>query len=167
MQRKNAQKQIFLICEECKNPFPKLKKEYDRQKKNGKECRFCNRKCSNRFLQRRDKNEPFRFAFTQCKRSAKSKNLNLDISWEYLKEIWASQNGRCAYTKVEMTLPTYKHEHNLRKASVDRIDPDKGYERGNIEWVTVFVNLGKNGFSKDEVLSLLEDSKNNMGRGTA
>jgi len=83
--------------------------------------------------------------------------MNIDAN--YLKELWNKQHGICPYTGIPMLLPrNTKHDPSLRslkKASLDRIDSAKGYVKGNVEFVCMFVNLAKNSFPRQEVKEFL------------
>ena len=48
-----------------------------------------------------------------------------------------------------------KREKRPELCSLDRIDPNKGYIKGNVEFVCLFINLGKTNFSKEQVVSFL------------
>lgn len=81
---------------------------------------------------------------------------NLDVM--YLKELWDNQDGICPYTGIKMVLPQTSaewHIHSLKKASLDRIDPSKDYERGNVEFVCLAINLAKNSFTREEMKEFL------------
>lgn len=41
----------------------------------------------------------------------------------------------------------------MRPASLDRIDSDKGYIEGNVQWLHKWVNLMKSDFTQDEFLN--------------
>ena len=43
-----------------------------------------------------------------------------------------------------------------QQASIDRIDPSKGYSPDNIEFVCLAVNYAKNGYGKDEMMKFFE-----------
>lgn len=86
----------------------------------------------------------------------------------YLENLWASQNGRCAYTRRPMTLPTVPHNSGRNftfpkginmayAASLDRIDSSQGYVAGNVQFVCRFINLGKQGLSDEQVREFVED----------
>lgn len=118
----------------------------------------------------KDELSPFRFFFTKCKSRKKHYDLEFDLSLEDLKQLWESQNGTCPYSKLKMILPEstnhYQTVHSLKKASLDRIDSDKGYVRGNVEFVCLAVNLAKNNFTKKEATSFFNEvaSIENGGR---
>jgi hypothetical protein len=104
-----------------------------------------------------DELSPFRY-FTQ-KIEGKSKKYGeiSDIDLNFLKELWHKQNGKCAYTGIDMKLPRNCHEtvNSPMRASLDRIDSSRGYFKDNVEFVCQFINLGKNTFSKKEIKKFL------------
>ena len=55
----------------------------------------------------------------------------VEITPEILKEMWEIQKGRCAYTNIELHLPTHtsasRKAQPLNAASLDRIDNNRGY----------------------------------------
>ena len=83
----------------------------------------------------------------------------MNLTPEYLKEVWDKQNGICPYTQIKMKLEKEGELNKPHSASVDRIDSSKGYEVGNVEFVCYFVNLGKSNFSKSEVSKFLKEIK--------
>lgn len=79
----------------------------------------------------------------------------MDITPEYLKQLWDSQHGICPYTGFDMELIG----NSLNQASLDRIDSTKGYIKGNVEFVCLFINLAKNKFPKEDVQEFIERLK--------
>jgi hypothetical protein len=81
------------------------------------------------------------------------------ITLEDLEEIWNKQNGLCAYTKLPLVLVTHtnprKDVPKWNLASVDRIDSSKGYEKDNIQFVSVTINYAKNNMSHDDMIKFL------------
>lgn len=162
MDRQNKKQFVQLTCVKCQASFSKEKKEYDRQVKRKGNCNFfCNRQCAG-FLQESKPGAHFQFILKACLASAKRKNLEFNLTKEYLKSLWEKQSGKCAYTGIQLEPPTHKYLQSPRKGSLDRIDSSKGYIKGNVEYVCVFVNLGKNGFSKESVQSILTESQNRV-----
>ena len=45
------------------------------------------------------------------------------------------------------------------KASLDRIDPSIGYVQGNVEFVCYCVNVMKNDFTKDQMITFINQIK--------
>jgi hypothetical protein len=158
---KGGKQIIVLKCCACGNSFGKEKKEFTRQTKKGNNNFYCDSKCAGKVHQSTEK-APFDFMATNAKRNAKGRNFEFNISSSYLEKVWLDQKGKCSYTGVDLILPTYKHFSSPRKASLDRIDSSKGYIEGNVEFVCIFVNLGKNGFKKEDILSILHQFKNGV-----
>lgn len=46
------------------------------------------------------------------------------------------------------------------KASLDRIDPNKGYIIGNVEFVCYCINVMKNDFTKEQMIDFINNIKN-------
>jgi hypothetical protein len=94
---------------------------------------------------------------------SKSQKTEFNITPEYLKKIWKKQKGVCPYSKQKMELLDChkrrlmigKRKH-LRVASLDRIDPNKGYIRGNVEFVCIPVNSAKSTYTKEETMEFFD-----------
>lgn len=96
--------------------------------------------------------------FTQIKRNAKHRNLTFNVPIQYLWDLFIQQEQKCALSGVEITL-SKSYANKIRKgrtkgraiyetASVDRINSNKGYEKGNVQWVHKTVNLMKNNLNQ-------------------
>ncbi len=124
-----------------------------------KGCRSCSIKDNPRKLD--ISLSPFRWIkhCIQIRSHQMEKETNLDL--QYLKELWDSQNGICPYTGIKMILPEYKRKGRKREnmlpyqASLDRINSNLGYIKGNVEFVCLSINYGKNGFSKQQMIDFL------------
>jgi len=84
-----------------------------------------------------------------------NKEKELEISPQYLKEIWEKQEGKCPYSGVKLLLQekrSNKHPRNPYNASIDRINNNKGYVPGNIEFVSLMAQYAKNTFTKEELI---------------
>ena len=178
-------KTITQECCVCQHKFEMEIKYYNRNlKKNRKSC--CSRKCgsvigasvmkNNPTLNKHNRYDiikhsgnklnvysPFRKFLNVCKTRSKKNNSVCDLDVEYLLNLWNSQNKKCPYTGLEMILPTssssFHNEKSLKKASLDRIDSSKGYIKGNVEFVTQFINLAKNDYSKSDVTNIIDEIK--------
>lgn len=155
---------VTLVCDGCGSEFKKRKAEVKRQRKKNPERKFyCSMSCySNsegkynlgsrlgagipeKFLGRgrpTDEFSPFRYYMNK----ARNRKHATDLDLPYLKELWDSQEGRCALSGMEMTLPVNttafdRDKHNPWKASLDRIDCSKGYLKGNVRFVTSMANF--------------------------
>ena len=121
-------------------------------------CRKCGRK--NNYPDKRknrgffDKNGMHRVWLTSIKDNLVrgSKTIECSITLDDLYKALKKQNFKCSYTGIDLkVINTLKSESN---ASVDRIDSDKGYEVGNIQWVYKPINIMKNGLSDSDFRNL-------------
>ena len=158
--RLNQKKYVNVQCFKCGALFDKEEKEHRRRVKlaKGDIHFYCDRACAG-FVKESKPDAPFKLILRGCIKSANIKKMKCNLTKEFLISLWESQKGKCSYTGITLHLPTYKHEKSPRKASLDRIDSSKGYEQGNVEYVCVFVNLGKNGYSRESIKSILKESK--------
>ena len=78
--------------------------------------------------------------------------LDITIDFDYLWGLWETQDGKCALSKLPMV-----HEfNNLCSISVDRVDSELGYAKGNVQLVCKWVNLAKGSHSNIEFGELLD-----------
>jgi len=92
---------------------------------------------------------------------AKKRNKHFDITLEDLKNQWEKQKGICPYTGWRMTnapcqSPEKKIERTPNRASLDRIDSNKGYTVDNIQFVSLMAQYAKNSFSEEELFTFCE-----------
>ena len=147
----------------------KAKSEYERNIRLDKK-NFCSRSCAARYNNshranpnhnisqysnnHRDEFTPFRYSLRCAKRRYKGCTLTL----EDLQEQWELQQGVCPYTKLRLTLPENGNVNTLDvtiRASLDRIDSDKPYEVGNIQFISTPINYMKNTMSDEQTREYL------------
>ena len=93
--------------------------------------------------------------FGHYKKGAKKRNIEFNVTIEYLWDVYIKQNKKCPYTGVELILsPKTSDNRTPENASLDRIDSSKGYIEGNVQWVLKKVNNMKNDMSHDEFIEL-------------
>lgn len=92
----------------------------------------------------------------RAKQKKKSKNrengIEFNVSIEYLWQLFLDQNAKCAISGLPITLSKSRKTKEARKlqtASLDRIDCDKGYIEGNLQWVHRDINLMRNTMSME------------------
>ena len=80
----------------------------------------------------------------------------VDITIDYIWELFLYQNKKCALSGVDLFLPKNNSKSELKKAnaSIDRIDSSLGYVKGNVQWVTKTINIMKNTMSQEEFISV-------------
>jgi hypothetical protein len=76
------------------------------------------------------------------RRSAKIRNLKLDIDKEYILKLYKKQKGLCYWYKFKME-PSTISRYPLQP-SIDRIDNKMGYTKDNVVLCCLMANLGRN-----------------------
>jgi hypothetical protein len=76
-----------------------------------------------------------------------------DFDVPYLVELYARQLGRCWWTGIELNLEMMG---KLDSVSLDRLNNDKGYLKGNVVLVTRAVNLARNTASPEEIADYIQ-----------
>ncbi len=86
------------------------------------------------------------------KSKAKYRNLDFKISIKESWNLFVKQKGLCALTGVSIKLRVNKGKEYT--ASLDRINNNKGYVKGNIQWVHKDINWMKGTFSQKQFIEL-------------
>lgn len=164
---KQNRKLISILCDCCGKEFQKPLSEYNRNVLKNR-SNYCSRSCSGKSCNKNGKNlgnpkslprnprldkySKFRYYY----RNAKRRDKNFNLTLEYLEKIWNSQMGKCPYTGINLQLSTYNKNHNnpIYTASLDRIDSNKGYEIGNVQFVSTCINYMKHNMSHEDTLKL-------------
>ena len=123
-------------------PIFVTKREFERKKQlriNRKIKKF---KDFNYFVKRR---------FKLAQGRAKRKKIKFSITEEYLKSIYPS-DGLCPVFGVKMEALGDR----INSASLDRIDNERGYEVGNVNWICMRANRVKGTATDEEILALAE-----------
>lgn len=119
-----------------------------------------NRKCEECGNRRFGKNNPTFAGFEEIrgnwpeyltKRNKKLGFEDSDVDFKYLWELFLLQNRKCALSGLDLTFHGNRKSYGgfERTASLDRIDSDQGYYKGNIQWVHKHVNIMKNKYSQE------------------
>lgn len=102
--------------------------------------------------------------FLAARDRAKKKNLPFNITKDYLKKLWDEQNGKCAVSGIEMTYSICEGR-TPTNVSIDQINPNNGYTKGNIQLVCMAVNQIKSDLQMDDVYrfckAILENKERN------
>jgi hypothetical protein len=166
-------KTITVRCEHCSSEFQKPINEYNRRKKK-KSRLFCSRKCSGQVVSKynlllANANGQYdisvhanncRDEFTGIRshlRRAKQRFKDVEVSLQDLKDVWEDQCGMCPYTGMELLHPKHNGINDpILTASLDRIDSNRGYVRGNVQFVSMAINYAKNKMSHNDMVRLCE-----------
>lgn len=87
---------------------------------------------------------------------AKKRDLEFSITKEYAWKIFLEQGRKCVFTGVSLTMEGNPKKYGTDKgnASIDRIDSDKGYIEGNIQWVDKKINASKWTMNNQEFITM-------------
>jgi hypothetical protein len=129
------------------------------------ECKECKR---DRTYKKRDKDrETIQWALNiiikQLSQWAKKRNIDFKISVDDLLESREKQDGKCYYTWYDMKywFIYYKEwkesDKTKRQLSCDRLDNNRGYEKGNVVLCCTIANKMKNTLSKKEFYQICKD----------
>lgn len=88
-------------------------------------------------------------AISKLIRDAKLREIEFNLTLEYLDTLLKNQKMKCALTGIELTTD-YK---NLT-ASLDRISSDKGYIIGNVQWVHKDINMMKKHYDEEYFIKM-------------
>jgi hypothetical protein len=107
----------------------------------------------------RHRNKPYLKIIRDSRARAKRKNVKFTLTRKWAEQVWT---GNCQLTGIPFEEPNHKNAHAY-SASVDRIDPDKGYVPENCRFILNCINSFKGKLSDEEVLNLaqalISDSK--------
>lgn len=87
------------------------------------------------------------------RQSAKNRNLQFELTAEFIYNLWLKQDKKCFYSGREISF-------SPKTASVDRIDSTRGYTVDNVTLVHKMVNIIKMSKTHDEFLSLIHKIRN-------
>ena len=130
------------VCLDCSLLHSKSKPDY-KKKRNERVARF---------------RKTFRGGISQrmmaCKQRAVQQKLPFDIDMLFLIELWEEQEGKCALSGRPIHIG---NSDWWSRASIDKIEPDKGYVKGNVQFLSMQVNYAKNNMNNEEFIKLCKD----------
>jgi len=156
-----------IFCEDRKEYCVKVKCNCDRKTERYVSCRKlkagiswgcdCVRRKSNSHFWKGVGDIPGRY-LNRMKNNAKMGGIEVSVNDEYLWKLFKRQNGKCALTGLEIYFGGRNSEKEEKKddttASLDRIDSNRGYVKGNVWWVHKDINIMKNDFSVEKFKEL-------------
>jgi hypothetical protein len=93
-----------------------------------------------------------RTLFHRIQREAKIREIEFDLTIEYLWKLFLTQDKKCALSGETIDFGFKRADSNT--ASLDRIDSDGGYIVGNVQWLHKDVNQMKIDFDEQRFLEL-------------
>lgn len=103
--------------------------------------------------------------YRRIKQGVKDRDIEFDISLEYILDLYEKQNRKCAYSNLDISFAkTWNRQEysNQMTVSLDRINSENGYIKGNVQWVHKDINLMKWKFSEERFLELCRLIVNNL-----
>lgn len=95
--------------------------------------------------------------FSSLYNLAKHRGIEFSLTKEYIWNLFLEQNRQCIYSGLEIKFVNqYRENKSNRTASLDRIDSNKGYIEGNVQWVHKDVQFMKYTLSEQRFLELVE-----------
>lgn len=91
--------------------------------------------------------------FGHIKHGAKKRNLEFNVTKEYVWNLFLEQKGMCAISGIEIIFPRYPDKEETT-ASLDRKDNSKGYIEGNLHWVHKEINRARLDLSLERFIEL-------------
>jgi dCMP deaminase len=98
------------------------------------------------------------------KQNAIKRNLEFNVSPEFLWELFLKQNKKCALTGDDICFTENRNASLYRyetTASLDRIDSKKGYTEENVRWVHKYINRMINIHEDKEFIKICKKVVNN------
>jgi len=86
--------------------------------------------------------------------SSKQKNLSFDITIEYIAKLIEEQDFRCYLTGWKIEFGSSYSKKIRQTASIDRVDSNKGYIKGNVKWIHSDINRIKINMPLDYFLEM-------------
>lgn len=96
--------------------------------------------------------------FSMLKYGAIKRNLEFNITQQYVWDLFINQNGLCKLSGYPISLSTKTKksspDYSSFNASLDRIDSNKGYVEGNVQWVHKDINKLKNNLNEIDFIEM-------------
>ena len=129
-------------CSKCSSIFPNTFEFFDKsslgQKGLRADCRKCRLEYSQKFSEKRWAYQ----LYSNARQSSNKNGFDIDIDEKYILDLYKYQNGRCYWLGVDMQ-PSTKTKYPFQP-SLDRLDRNKGYIRGNVVLCCFVANFGRN-----------------------
>lgn len=103
------------------------------------------KKCIKEWQQKAREDQPIKFLIKDAKQHAKKKKIEFNLTENDLIKVLLKQNNRCALSNISF---------EKEKPSLDRINPNKGYVSGNVQLVTINVNIMKSNLEQNLFIDL-------------
>jgi hypothetical protein len=92
--------------------------------------------------------------YNNLKNKAKHRKIKWKVKPDYLWNLFLLQKRKCAFTGIELVFAKNYRNNKEQTASLDRIDSNKGYEIGNVQWVYIPINFMKQALTDENFIDL-------------
>jgi len=97
--------------------------------------------------------------WSRLKGNARARGIKVTVTKQQVADLFEKQQGKCALSGLLLVLDAPVGQVT---ASLDRIDSDKGYEPGNVQWLHKEINWMKNTFSQTRFIELCKAVSNTV-----
>lgn len=155
---KTVQAALTKRCHDCKTCKPTTEFSKASRNKNGLQgrCKHCMKQYKRNHTNSEHGFLSKLFDGARCHnriRNARGRNLEFTLTLKHIKAKWVEQNGKCAITRMPMTL----RPHSDFKCSIERISNDIGYTDGNCILVISEINT-RSQWTAQKALHLFGDT---------
>ena len=92
--------------------------------------------------------------WASIKWKAKNRGIPFNVTIQEAWRLFKAQKGKCALTNLDLIFPSKNRLTKEGTASLDRINSNFGYEKGNLQWVHKDINWIKNKLNQDKFIAL-------------
>lgn len=154
------------ICVRCRADKPKSEFGTSKKSRDGLRsyCKRCNSEVASQYNNERRKDWAWRLIHnaristsgggnSKRQREAGRAWEPMNLTVEFLRELYDMQDGKCAYFNVVLLLDGGM---GLRSITLDRLDCERGYVQGNVVLACRAANLARGNASTDDMHVLVE-----------
>lgn len=92
--------------------------------------------------------------WTPIIKQAIRRGIPFTIDRNYAWNLYLKQNRKCKLTGIDINFSSnIRDERSKHTCSLDRINSDKGYIEGNVQWVHKIINIMKNKLSQTDFIT--------------
>jgi hypothetical protein len=157
----NYRIELLVQCPLCN----KIYKKYYHKMDNSTGCADCARIRNSKLrigIQRNNVGDLNASIYNMYKRSAYKRNLQFEVSKEFLWDLFLKQDRKCSLSGLPLKMATMQifskngnskfYDRSLITASLDRINSQKGYFEDNVQWVHKIINIMKGNLSDNDFI---------------
>lgn len=164
----NKSNKTTRFCTVCKKEFPKTKDFFTTfvSTRDGEVFQTKCKKCEKTYIQERNSTPEHSFKGILKKIISDDKRIKkgFDLDLSFLLELWKKQNHKCVISGIEMTTLKGKGVYYFSNVSVDKIIPELGYIKTNVQLVCSWANTAKSNLSVDDFENMISLTYNNINK---